>query len=80
MPQAARYRRRSDAGRTPLLSQRAFAFRVDITNSLEEDDCIYRKYAQQTDHRTRTIDICEPFDTFDLWIDPDPNAQLILIW
>jgi hypothetical protein len=26
------------------------------------------------------IDLCEPFDTVDLWIDPDPNAQLILIW
>ncbi len=24
--------------------------------------------------------VCEPFDTIDLWIDPDPNAQLILIW
>ena len=26
------------------------------------------------------IDLCEPFDTIDLWIDPDPNAQLILVW
>jgi hypothetical protein len=39
-----------------------------------------RKYARETDRRTRTIDLCEPFDTVDLWIDPDPNAQLILIW
>jgi len=68
MPQAARYRLPSD---------------VDITNSLEEDDWlgrIYRKYAQETDRRARTIDLCEPFDAVDLWIDPDPNAQLILIW
>ena len=56
---------------------------LDITKLLDEDDWlgrIYRKYAQQADHRTRTIDICESFDTVDLWIDPDPNAQLILIW
>ena len=26
------------------------------------------------------IDLCEPFETIELWIDPDPNAQLILIW
>jgi len=39
-----------------------------------------RKYAQETDRRARTIDLCEPFDAVDLWIDPDPNAQLILIW
>ena len=26
------------------------------------------------------IDVCERFDTIDLWIDPDPNAQLMLIW
>jgi hypothetical protein len=56
---------------------------VEIANSLEEDDWlgrIYRKYARETDRRTRMIDLCEPFDTVDLWIDPDPNAQLILIW
>jgi hypothetical protein len=34
----------------------------------------------KTDHRTGMIGLCEPFDTVDLWIDPDPNAQLILIW
>jgi hypothetical protein len=56
---------------------------VEIANSLEEDDWvgrIYRKYAQETDRRTRIIDLCEPFEVIDLWIDPDPNAQLILIW
>jgi hypothetical protein len=57
---------------------------VEIANSLEQDDWlgrIYRKYAQETaDRRTRLIDLCERFDTVDLWIDPDPNAQLILIW
>jgi hypothetical protein len=56
---------------------------VEIANSLEENDWlgrIYRKYLRETDRRTRIIDLCEPFDTIDLWIDPDPNAQLILIW
>ena len=56
---------------------------VEIANALEQDDWlgrIYRKYVQEIDRRTRIIDLCEPFDTIDLWIDPDPNAQLILIW
>jgi hypothetical protein len=56
---------------------------IDITKSLEKNDRferIYRKYAQETDHRTCTIDLCEPLDTVDLWTDPDPSAQLILIW
>jgi len=26
------------------------------------------------------IDLCERCETIDLWIDPDPNAQLMLIW
>ena len=26
------------------------------------------------------IEACERFDTVELWIDPEPNAQLILIW
>ena len=29
--------------------------------------------------RTR-IDLCEHCDTIELWIDPEPNAQLTLIW
>jgi hypothetical protein len=56
---------------------------VEIANSLEEDDWvgrIYRKYVQETDRRARIIDLCEPFEVIDLWVDPDPNAQLILIW
>lgn len=56
---------------------------VEIANSLEEDDWlgrIYRKYTRETDRRTRIMDLCEPFEVIDLWIDPDPNAQLILIW
>ena len=41
---------------------------------------IYRKYLDNVDRSTRLIDLCEAFDVNDLWIDPDPNAQLILIW
>ncbi len=26
------------------------------------------------------IDLCERCETIELWIDPDPNAQLTLIW
>ncbi len=26
------------------------------------------------------VDLCERCETIDLWIDPEPNAQLILIW
>jgi hypothetical protein len=38
------------------------------------------KYLRDIDSSTRLIDLCEAFDVIDLWIDPDPNAQLILIW
>lgn len=41
---------------------------------------IYRKHVGHIDSRTGLIDLCEPFDTIELWIDPDPNAQLILLW
>jgi hypothetical protein len=26
------------------------------------------------------IDVCERCETIELWVDPDPNAQLILVW
>jgi hypothetical protein len=55
----------------------------EMANSLEEGDWlgrIYRKYVGEGDRHTSITDLCEPFDTIDLWIDPDPNAQLILIW
>jgi hypothetical protein len=31
-------------------------------------------------HGLGLVEFCARFDTIDLWIDPDPNAQLILIW
>jgi hypothetical protein len=34
----------------------------------------------ETDDRTGIADLCQPFDAINLWIDPDPNAQLILLW
>jgi hypothetical protein len=41
---------------------------------------IYRKHPGDIDQRTGLIDLGEPFDVIELWIDPDPNAQLILLW
>jgi hypothetical protein len=41
---------------------------------------VCRKYLQDVDGSTRLIDLCEAFDVIDLWIDPDPDAQLTLIW
>jgi hypothetical protein len=41
---------------------------------------IYRKHLGESDSRTGFLDLCERFETIDLWIDPDPNAQLILMW
>ena len=56
---------------------------IEIAESLAQDDWvgrIYRKYIGEPDSRTRATDLCAPFDTVDVWIDPDPNAQLILAW
>jgi hypothetical protein len=41
---------------------------------------VYRKHLGDINSRTGLIDFCEAFDAIELWIDPDPNAQLILIW
>lgn len=41
---------------------------------------IYRKYLGEIDRHTGLPDLCERFETIELWIDPDPNAQLVLIW
>jgi hypothetical protein len=41
---------------------------------------IYNRYVGNVDSSTSLIDLCDAFDVIDLWIDPDPNAQLILIW
>jgi hypothetical protein len=41
---------------------------------------VYRKHLGDIDSHTSLIDLCEHFDAIELWIDPDPNAQLILIW
>jgi hypothetical protein len=40
---------------------------------------LYRKHLGGIDDRTGFADLCQHFDAIDLWIDPDPNAQLILI-
>jgi hypothetical protein len=56
---------------------------IEIAESLAQDDWlgrIYRRYVGEADTRTGVTDLCAPFDTVDVWIDPDPNAQLILAW
>jgi hypothetical protein len=56
---------------------------IEIAESLAQDDWlgrIYRRYIGEADSRTGITDLCAPFDTVDVWIDPDPNAQLILAW
>ncbi len=57
----------------PLAAERGDAEEHRLTR-------IYRKYLGEIDGRTSFIDLCERFDAVDLWIDPDPNAQLNLIW
>jgi hypothetical protein len=42
---------------------------------------VYRKYFGKIDrNEIGLIDFCERSETIELWIDPEPNAQLTLIW
>ncbi len=42
---------------------------------------IYRKHLGESGSSEHgLIDLCERCDTIELWIDPEPNAQLMLIW
>jgi hypothetical protein len=42
---------------------------------------VYRKYFGKIDRdEIGLIDFCERSETIELWIDPEPNAQLTLIW
>lgn len=42
---------------------------------------IYRKHlGESRKSEDGLIDLCEHCDTIELWIDPEPNAQLTLIW
>jgi hypothetical protein len=42
---------------------------------------IYRKHLGESGKSEHSlIDLCERCDTIELWIDPEPNAQLTLIW
>jgi hypothetical protein len=42
---------------------------------------VYRKYFGQIDRdEIGLIDFCERSETIELWINPEPNAQLTLIW
>ena len=40
----------------------------------------YRKALGEISHETGLIEACEGCETIELWIDPVPSAQLILIW
>ena len=42
---------------------------------------IYRKHlGENRESEHELIDLCARCDTIELWIDPEPNAQLTLIW
>src|SRR3954454_10440097 len=42
---------------------------------------VYRKnFADVGESEIGMIDLCHRCDTIELWIDPDPNAQLTLVW
>jgi hypothetical protein len=41
---------------------------------------IYRKHFGEIGGEIRLIDFCERCETIGLWIDPEPNAQLTLVW
>ena len=42
---------------------------------------VHRKYFGKIDRKgIGMIDFCERSETIELWIDPEPNAQLTLIW
>jgi hypothetical protein len=42
---------------------------------------IYRKhFGEIGGHEIRLIDFCERCETVELWIDPEPNSQLTLLW
>lgn len=42
---------------------------------------VYRKHFAEVDEREMgIIDLCRRCDTIELWVDPDANAQLTLVW
>src|SRR5450631_3677851 len=42
---------------------------------------IYRKhFGEIAENEIGVIDLCERCETIELWVDPDPNSQLTLIW
>ena len=55
---------------------------TEFLESLEDEwlERISRKYLGEPDQTAGITELCEAFDTVDAWIDPDPNAQLILSW
>src|ERR1700677_2154306 len=44
-------------------------------------DNLRDKQVEETkNHGPGLVEFCASFDAIELWIDPEPNAQLILIW
>ena len=42
---------------------------------------VYRKHLGENGESEHTlVDLCERCERIELWIDPEPNAQLTLIW
>lgn len=68
--------------RGPLPSDAAFAAALapSATEHPRLRD-IYRKHLGKSGKSEHgLIELCERCDTIELWIDPEPNAQLMLIW
>ena len=38
------------------------------------------RHAQQKRKDLALVEFCQPYETIELWFDPDPNDQLQLIW
>ena len=55
---------------------------IEFLESLVDEwlERVSRKYLGEPDQTAGITELCEAFDTVDAWIDPDPNAQLILSW
>jgi hypothetical protein len=68
--------------RGPLPSDAEFA--AELASSSTQQPWlrdIYRKHLGESGKSEHgLIDLCDRCDTIELWIDPEPNAQLTLIW
>jgi hypothetical protein len=68
----------SDAELTTLLATRSAEHGSPGSHWL--DFVLPRQFEEIGENGLGLIDLCERCETIELWIDPDPNAQLTLIW